>query len=176
VLGERHLEGVSAAHPATAWTPTPRATVTKGLVRRVVSWVAIVAVASAACGGNVEPTGDGGTDVGATPNRCPSSFPSVSVCAPTPGGVCVHNNPTLGCALDALPSELPCSGVPQCSMLILPCLYEVQTWTGTGRVDVYICSCIGCIGRAKIATRVLSAPRVQTQLCSTPRPLPTVTP
>jgi hypothetical protein len=112
-------------------------------VRRVVSWVAVVAVASAACGGNVEPMGDGGTESGATLNRCPSSLQSVSVCAPTPGGVYVNDNPTLGCALDALPSGLPCSGAAQCSMLILPCLYEVQTWAGAGRVDVYVCTCVG---------------------------------
>jgi len=72
---------------------------------------------------------------------CPSPGPSTT-CSVAPGGLCVGNRPDLGCALNAVPTGLPCSGHTQCSLSILPCPDEVQTWAGGGRVDGYVCSCI----------------------------------
>ncbi len=86
-------------------------------------------------------TSDAGGE--ATAVVCPTNFQSVSVCAPALGATCVHDDPTLGCALDALPSGLACTGSAQCALTILPCPDEVQTWGGLGRVDGYVCTCVG---------------------------------
>jgi hypothetical protein len=48
----------------------------------------------------------------------------------------------MGCAGNALPAGFSCSGLSQCAMRILPCPNEVETWTGAGRVDAFICSCV----------------------------------
>ncbi len=41
-----------------------------------------------------------------------------------------------GCGLDALPVGLACQGASQCSIAIQPI-------AGCGRIDGYVCSCIG---------------------------------
>ena len=70
-----------------------------------------------------------------TADHCPSDFQSLTVCTPPEGSLCVDEDPTLGCNLDALPSGLPCSGSAQCSLLIFPCPNELQT-------DSYLCTCL----------------------------------
>jgi len=100
----------------------------------VLSWTA-VAVLSAACGGGVGSPDDGGIENGVSSYDCPSDFQSLTVCTPPAGSLCVGQDPTLGCTLDALPSGLPCSGSAQCTLRILPCPNEVQT-------DSYLCTCL----------------------------------
>jgi hypothetical protein len=68
----------------------------------------------------------------------------VTECPVADGGVCVlDDDPYYGCAPNALPSGLACSGQEQCSMPILPCAGEIPSGAGAGPVDGYICSCVG---------------------------------
>jgi hypothetical protein len=88
-------------------------------------------------------TVDGGpSSDGSSSSSCPASQ-SVAECPAAPGGSCVVSDlPQTGCAPNALPSGLGCSGQQRCAMPILPCAGEVQGWAGGGRVDGYICSCV----------------------------------
>jgi hypothetical protein len=74
-------------------------------------------------------------------SMCPA-IETMATCPVAPGALCLHGGPAVGCALDGLPSGMSCSGHAQCSMPVLPCPNEVQTWSGTGRVDGYVCSCL----------------------------------
>jgi hypothetical protein len=89
-------------------------------------------------------TGDGGSSSDASSSSSCPGYQSLAECLVAPGGLCVVSDaPLSGCAPNALPSGLGCSGQEQCAMEILPCPGEVQSWDGAGRVDGYICSCVG---------------------------------
>jgi hypothetical protein len=73
---------------------------------------------------------------------CPAPQ-SLAECPVASGGLCVvEDDPYSGCATNALPSGLACSGPQQCSMPVLPCAGEIQSGAGAGRVDGYVCSCV----------------------------------
>ncbi|MGO9835768.1 MAG: hypothetical protein ACLP1X_16315 [Polyangiaceae bacterium] len=89
-----------------------------------------------------QPAEGGPSSDGSASASCPPSQ-SQAECPVAPGALCaVNDDPFSGCALNALPTGLGCSGQEQCSIAILPCAGEVQGWAGAGRVDGYICSCV----------------------------------
>ena len=79
----------------------------------------------------------GPRDAAPEASACPL-VSSVAACEPAPASMCT--DPVLGCAPDALPAGLACTGKAQCSMAIDPCPGWPR-YAGTDRVDTYVCTC-----------------------------------
>jgi hypothetical protein len=96
---------------------------------------------SATNGSDASPQGDDVAADSGGPNLCPN-FQSLPTCAPASTADCVQQKASLGCGVDALPTGLACTGSAQCSLIVYPCPGEVQSFTGGGRTDGYVCTCV----------------------------------
>ena len=146
------------------YNPGPHATVDVGGARRrmfVVRWQRCGRrrgrrSAGGRCDGTVErdatPAEGGSSNDGSGPASCPAPQ-SVTECPVADGGVCVlDDDPYYGCAPNALPSGLACSGQEQCSMPILPCAGESRAGRALDRSTDTSARASAVAGPARTAT------------------------